>query len=198
MQLRADRGVDPVGADEQVGLDRAQLAGRPLADLGHDATGMLLEALEREAARDDVRAQALLHGAQQQHLQLAAMDRDLRPAVAGGAPARLAVDAAAEAVVVDELLRRDAGGLDLLAEPELGELADGVRQQVDAGAVSLDAAGRLDDLDLEACLVQAERGGEAADPTARDEHPHERYAPNPAAGNCSWTIITGRPPALIA
>ena len=50
---------------------------------------------------------------------------------------------------------------------------------------------------MPAC-VQAERGRKAADPAAGDEHAHQRCAPNPVAGNCSCTIISGRPCERIA
>ena len=57
----------------------------------------------------------------------------------------------------------------------------------------------LDDLDLDARRVQAERGREAADPAAGDEHAHQRCAPSkPAAGNSSCTIMSGRPCERIA
>ena len=60
----------------------------------------------------------------------------------------------------------------LRAEAELGELAHRVRQQVDADAERLQLGRGVDQLRLDARRVQAERGGQARDPGARDEDTH--------------------------
>ena len=132
MQPRTHARVDAVGADERVGRGGPRGADDAIAQLHADAVLRLLEARDGGARADAVRAEALADGVEQQQLQLAAMDRDLRPAVAGGAPARLGADAVAEAVEVHELLPvGDAGRLDGLTEAELVEFAHRVRQQVD-------------------------------------------------------------------
>src|SRR5262249_57952920 len=86
---------------------------------------------------------------QQTLVQLAAPDRDLRPAVAGIAPARLAPHALAVLVVEDELGGEDADLREPFAKAERGELAHRIGLQVDAvtdrlepGPPIIDAAGR--------------------------------------------------------
>ena len=199
MQLSAHRGVDPVRADEDVGFDRLQAAGGAVTQLGAYAAAGLLEARERPPAAHGARSESLLHGVEQHALQLAAVDRVLRPAVPGATAARLAADAVAEAVVVGELRGRHRDGLERLGEAELGQLADRVGEEVDAGADRLDAARGFDDRDIDARVVQADGGRQPADAAPGDQDPHgQRGAPKPAAGNCSSTIISARPPALIA
>ena len=199
MQPCADRRVDPVRADEDVRVERDRAPARALKQLGAHALAGLLEARQRQAAAHRAGSEAVAHRAEQHALQLAAVNRVLRPAVARRAAARLAVDAIAETVVVDELGGGDRACLERLAQSELGQLADGVRKQVDAGADRVDAARGLDDRDVDPGVVQAERGRQTADPASGDEDVHaQRGAPKPAAGNCSSTIISGRPPPWIA
>ena len=71
--------------------------------------------------------------------------------------------------MVDELARRDTGGLEHAAEAQLGQLPDRVREQVDAGANGVDAPRGLDELDLDPRVVQAQGGRQTADPAARYE-----------------------------
>ena len=66
------------------------------------------------------------------------------------------------------------------AEAELGELADGVREQVDADPEGAQLAGRVQDERLESGGVQAERGGQPRDAGPGDDHAHEtRHQPHP-------------------
>src|SRR5918996_1285191 len=85
-------------------------------------------------------------------LQLAAMDRELRPGVARVQATRLGPDALAEPVAVDELLGPDAGHVQAFQQTQLGKLLDGVGQEVDADAELANAVGLLEDLDLDALL----------------------------------------------
>ena len=69
---------------------------------------------------------------EQHHLQIAAMDGELRHVVAGKAPGRFAVDELAEAIVEAIFARghRDLG--ERVFEAERAEFARGMRQNVDA------------------------------------------------------------------
>ena len=66
--------------------------------------------------------------------QLTPVDRDLRPAVTGGLPARLAPDSLPVLRVEDQLGRRDTHGGQVVEQPQLGQLAHGMGQDVDADA----------------------------------------------------------------
>src|SRR5260370_29356461 len=68
-----------------------------------DRAALLLEALDAPAEFDAARTQPLLGRAIQDHLQLAAMDRELRPRQAGMPAARVGPDRLAVAVCVDQL-----------------------------------------------------------------------------------------------
>jgi hypothetical protein len=118
-----------------------------------------------------LRAQPLQHGTVQQHLQFAAVNRILRPAIAGEEPARLAVDILAVASDQGPFPRLDAdpvecGGV----EAQVEEFADRIGLQVDADAQGLQVPYRLEDDAGNADLVQRERQAHAADAAAGDEN----------------------------
>src|SRR4051812_6527966 len=72
--------------------------GLAVLDLQHDVVFFLGNRNTMRIQVQAVRADALLERLEQDHLQVAAMDRKLRPFVAGAPPKRLAVDQLAEAV----------------------------------------------------------------------------------------------------
>ncbi len=170
MQLGADARVDPVRPDERA---PAQLGGAPVAaaidDAHEHAVVCLLEPADGMTAAHAIGAQAFGRHPQEQHLQLAAVDRELRVVVAGADAARLRPDALSVPVVVRELGGLDRGRGERVLQPEAGQHPDGVGQQVDADAERPDLARRLDDRRVDAARVQGERGGQPADPAAGDQ-----------------------------
>ena len=118
--------------------------------------------------------QALDHGRQQDRLQLPAVDRELWRREPGGAPARLLPDLLAQTIEVAQLGRLDGLPRQCIAQPQLGELAHRVGQQVDAHAQCRDLVRRLVHLHVDAAGVQAERRGQSADTTADDADLHGR------------------------
>ena len=110
-----------------------------------DLAALLLEARDAPAELDPLRAQHLLGGVEQDHLQLAAMDGELRPRQAGMAAARIGPDRLAVAVGVAQLARLDGGGGQRRLEAEAREDADGAGLDVDADAERLQLAHRLED-----------------------------------------------------
>ena len=103
-------------------------------------------------------------------MQVRAVHRQLRPAVAGESAARLLEDELAEAVVEAQLPRLDRGPGELFLQAELGELAHAVRQQVDADPERLDLRRGLEDSAGDAGLVQRQREREPADAAANDQY----------------------------
>jgi len=122
------------------------------------------------AEPDRVAAEALEHGAVQQHLQLAAVHRVLRPAIAGQQAARLGVDVVAVAADKRPLTCLDADRVQqFAADAEVVELANGVRLQVDADTERLRIGDRLEHHARHADLVEREREAHAADAASGDQ-----------------------------
>jgi hypothetical protein len=164
--------VDAVGADDQVGLDRRLAAGgiREPRALGRSA---MRDALEPLPEPDRTRPQAVLDLAREQQLELAPVHRQLRPPVSGVEAAALAPDGLAEPVGVRQAAGRHADRRDPFTQSQLGELAHGVRKQVDADTQGLQLPSALvHDHVAEPRSVQAERGGETADAGSDDDDLH--------------------------
>ena len=122
---------------------------------------------------------------QQDHLQIAAMDRELRMVVARRAPQRLLIDQLAEAVEERGVRGLDRGQLQRVFEAERGKLLDGMRKQIDADADRPDLGGGLEDAAGNFGLVQREPKRQSADPGADDDdlvHGFSRHAPQTASG----------------
>ena len=111
---------------------------------------------------DCVGADSISQRRQQQRLQLTAVHRVLRIAVAAVDAARLAVQKRAVGVVVGDRRGRNGDPRQFTAEPEFVELAYGVWQQVDAHAQRA-KVGAFDDGCVDAAGVQCDRSGQSAD-----------------------------------
>src|SRR5471032_3324578 len=170
--MRTHRGVDAVGADQYVGLRRLDGAAVAVDEAGEDLAALLLERRDAAAEPDLVRAQDLLRGLEQDHLQLAAMNRELRPRQAGVAAARIGPDRLAVAVGVAQLARLDAGRGQCRLHAEARQDAHGARLDVDADAQRTELAHGFEDVDIEARALEAHRGGEAADARAGNDDLH--------------------------
>src|SRR5258706_14088662 len=116
-------------------------------------------------------------------MQMGPVDRQLRQFVAGEAPARLAEDELAEAVVEAQFLRFHSDAREPLLQAKLGELAHAVRQQVHADAERLYFRRGLEHAAGDARLLQRQREREAADAAADDENLHGRILPMLASKN---------------
>src|SRR5476649_2193961 len=99
-----------------------------------DARRVLLDPGAAVVELDRVFPQPRARRVEQRLVQVGAMDRELRPVVAGVAAARLLEDELAMAAVEGELARLDALRRERLLQAELRQFAHGVRQEVDAGA----------------------------------------------------------------
>ena len=107
---------------------------------------------------DIVSADARAHCREQDHQQLAAMDRVLRPVISGSTAARFRPDQLAVLVEISKRGRLDCGLGQLLAEPELAELAYCVGLQIDPNPERPQGDNGFVDATLDAGGVQAERG----------------------------------------
>ena len=111
-------------------------------------------------------------GIEQNLLQRAAMDRELRPFVTGLDAARLAPDRLAVLGEIRELLGADSGRIERVVQAELDQFAHRMRQHVDADAERPQLGHAFKDFCRNADLVQAERQRQPADAATRDENSH--------------------------
>lgn len=149
--------MDTVAADEQIGRDTAN--GRPRRAVDelapHPAGRVLPEAGELVAGMDARRAETIHYRPMQDAEQLATMDRNLGPAVAHGHPEWLAPDLLATTREVDVLGGGDADGGEGGEQPQLGQLAHRMREEVDPHAQLTDGRGGLVDAHiLDACRME--------------------------------------------
>ncbi len=183
IKLFAHGGVNSVGGDQHVAvMDARVLARRLVEEARADARSGLLEVRQVMARQDAVASEPFDHRVEQDLLQGAAMDRELRPLVAGIEPARLRPDRLAVFREVGKLLGAHAGGVELVHQAELDQFAAGVRQHVDADAERLQFAHAFEDAARHADLMQAERQRQPADAAAGNENRHDK--PHSMAGSC--------------
>ena len=143
------------------------------AKCADDLAALLLEASDAPAEADPFLAQHRTRRLEQDHLQLAAMDRELRPRQSGMAAARVGPDRLAVPVGVAQLARLDAGCRQRRLEPEACEDPNGAGLDVDADAERLELGHRFEHLDVEARALQAHGRREAADARAGDHDLHD-------------------------
>ena len=130
---------------------------------------ILIDAFATLVQQNAVLSQSLPHGVDQYLMQVAAMDRQLRPVIAGGTAAWLLADELTEAVVVGHFLGGDCDILQRLTDAQLGQLAHGVRLQIDTHAKPTQIRCCLEHPARQAEFMQAERQHQTGDATAEDE-----------------------------
>ena len=106
---------------------------------------------------------------EQDHLQIAAMDRELRMLVARRAAERLLIDQLAEAIEEGRVPGFDRDACQRLLESERGQFLGGVREQIDADADRPDFGGRLEYPAGNAALVQRKPQRQSANAGSDDD-----------------------------
>ena len=154
----------------------------PVHEMRRHARAVLLERNEMVTGKYIVGADPLLHRGQQDHLQIATVDRVLRPGISGGEPAWLGPDQLAELVVIAEFRGLDRRRSQCVAEAELDQFAHRIRLQIDADAERLDVDGQFVDLRIDAGRMKAERGRKSAN-AGPDHHHLHRRAPDTRPSN---------------
>jgi hypothetical protein len=165
VELLAQGRVDAVATD-----GHGAAHGGRIGEVDGDAARVLRHAGAAVVADDAVRAQALERLFEQHRLQVAAVDRELRPVVARMFARCFLEDQLAVLGEEDRLLRAHAHRVELRQQAELGQLAHRMRQQVHAHAHGLEFGHGLVHAAGNAGLVQAQREGQAADARAQDDH----------------------------
>ena len=143
IELFADRGVNAVGRDQKRAVMAAgRFSGRLVDEIGADAVRCLGPVAQMMAGENIFAAQPFGRGIEQDLLQRAAMDRELRPFVAGLDPARLAPDRLAVLGKIRKFPGAHAGRVEPVEQAEFDQLANRVRQHVDADAERLQLGAR--------------------------------------------------------
>ena len=161
--------MQAVGSDQQSAV-AFELTAVPRLDQRRDTTGAISITGYALAQTDRVGAEPLEHGAVQQHLELAAVHRVLRPTVAGEQAASLGVDIVA--IAPDQ---RPFAGLDADAVQHLGvdaeviELANGVRLQVDTDTERLEVLNRFQHHTGHTDLMEGEGDTQSSDAAPGNE-----------------------------
>src|SRR6478735_2260043 len=133
-------------------------------------------------------------GIEQDLLQRAAMDRELRPFVPGLDPARLAPYRLAVLGKIRKFTGTHARRVEAVVQAELDQLAHRMRQYVDADAERLQLGHAFEYFGGNADLVQAERQRQAADAAARDENSHDMPStPTIPCMVMTWECGRGQP-----
>jgi NADP-dependent aldehyde dehydrogenase len=175
VKLLAQPRVDAVARDDDVRARRRQRQvrrrgaegqGRAAGVLGHPGAGVI----EAQAPGPE----PVEHRGQQDGLQVAAVDRELRVLVAGEPAGRLGVDELAEAVEEGRFAGGDTSRRQLLLEAEPGEDLRRVREDVDADAYGSYPGGGFVDFAVDAGVVQLEGKRQPADACSDDRDFHHR------------------------
>ena len=126
------------------------------------------------AGDDALGAEPFARRGEQDHLQLAPVDGELRPVVARGETARLRPDELAVLRVIRQFRGRNRRRGEPVGQPKLGQFAHRVRQGIDADAEWLDGLHALEHAGIDADLMQAQRRRQAGDARADDQNGHGR------------------------
>ncbi len=164
--------MDALAGNRHAAALRRQRLAVHVFKIRHRLIAVVVDARAAPAEHHLVGAGARDEGLEQHHLQVAAMDGELRHVVAGKAAGRLAVDELAEAVVEAIFARGDGDLGERIFETERAEFARGMRQDVDADADRLELGRRLEDAAGDAGAMQHQAQRQAADAGADDEHFH--------------------------
>src|SRR6185312_1632519 len=164
--------MDAVGAYQNIAARGVGMGAAAVEEIGGHTAFILRERAEPAAGTDRILAQPLDHGLVDHALQAAAVDRELRHFMAGIQPALLVPDLLAVAGQIKQLIGADRDLIEPVHQADGGELADRMRQRVDANAKLPDGIGLLVKLAINAAGPQHQCGGEAADTAADDNRLH--------------------------
>ena len=168
----ADAGMDAVGTDQDIPAHGAGVGAGPIEEIRRDAALVLGEGAEPAAGVNRLRSEPLLDSAVDHALQPAAVNRELRHVMTGIDAAGLAPDLLAVTIEIIEDVGADRGIVELLQQPEAGELADRMRKRIDSVAEFADGVRLLEQLAADAARPQHQRSGKAANSTPDDNRFH--------------------------
>ncbi len=177
IELLAQHRMDALAGHRHGAAHGGERLAVRILESGDRLVAVVVDARAAVTEDDLVGAGARLERLEQHHLQVAAMDGELRHVVAGEAAGRLAVDVLAEAVVEAVFARGHRHLGERLFQAESAQFARGMRQHVDADADLPDLGRRLEDAAGDAGAVQHQAEREAADAGADDQDFHGDFIP---------------------
>ena len=197
IERTAKRRVNAVRADQRIAALAANgAAGHGIDETRRHAVAVLLDMHEAMPGPNGRRAQARPHRAREDHQQPPAMDRILRPLVAGTQAARLAPDQSAVLGVVGDFTRLDRRGRERGLKRQRAQRPHGVRQEIDADAEFPQHRHGLVDDGLDAGIVQAQRRCQTADAAAGDEDAHRLSPPGAKPWSLAVPALCGKPTGI--
>src|SRR3954452_23138208 len=119
--------------------------------------------------QDAVSTKSFARRCEQDHLQFAAVNGELRPAVTGGFPARLRPNTLAVPGVICEFRGRYGCRREQVTQSEIRKFAYRVGEGVDAHAQRLDRIDAFEHAAIDSDLMEAERRCQAGDAAADDQ-----------------------------
>jgi hypothetical protein len=165
--------MNAVGRDQQPAFMAAGGgAGGPVDEIGANAFRCLRPAGKMMAGKNALLAEPVDRGIEQDLMQRAAVDRELRPFITGVQPARLAPDRFAVLGEISKFSGAHAERVKLIQQTQLDQFAHRMRQHVDADAERLQRGDAFEYFGRHADLMQAERQRQPADAAAGDENGH--------------------------
>ena len=136
------------------------------------------------------RSEPRQHRVEQHLVQIGAVDRKVRPLMAGRQPPRLAVDKLAVAREEGVILRLAGDRGERILQAERAQFLDRMRSEIDADAERTDLRRRLENSDSagHAGCVDGQRQRQAANAAANDDHVHRaKLSARARAGNAQPT-----------
>src|SRR5262245_2485591 len=183
IELRPHRRMDAVACDQHVALVLRERRAVRRDEARGDAAVALLDADATVSGDEAFRAQSLAHRVEQHLVEVAAMDGEMRPAMPGGEPPRLAVDELAVAGKEGIVLWLAGHGRERVLQPELAELLHRVRAEIDPDAERKNLGSGLEYPDTTGGLggMGSQRQGQPADAAADDDELHGPLRVNASA-----------------
>jgi hypothetical protein len=163
--------MDAVDADQNIAFGIGALAA-PASELGDDLTPGLIEIGKTMVGKDPLRAQPGFRRLEKNTQQASAIDRNLRPFIAGRQATGFLPDQLPELVVIGLAVGQHAGLFDHILEPKPCQLAHRVGQKVDSHPQFPNFGHRLEYANRNAALAQGHGGNKAADTAADNQGIH--------------------------
>src|SRR5262245_12631312 len=169
--------MDAVGTDKDVAMRGRAMRSGSIEEIRTDAGFILLERAQAVTGVDPAFAEPRTCGLIDHALQAATVNRELGNGVSGVKAARLPPDLLAEAISVDQLMGPNRHRFQAVKQSQLRELADAMRQRVNANAELTNGFRLLVDLAVDSARIQHQGRRQAPHAPARDYHLHDSLPP---------------------
>src|SRR6187402_3420020 len=177
--------MDAVSADQDIATRGVDVRAGTIEEVSGDTALILRECAEPAAGVNRLQPKPLLDGTVDHTLKATTVDRELRHVVASVDTAGFAPDLLAVTIEVIELIGADRDVVEILKQPEAGELTHRMRQRVDADAELADSVRLLKNFTTDAPRAQHQRRSETTDSATDDNRLHRPKLHSKHARQCS-------------